>query len=74
MIFDFSYLSQNKLQTPLKFTQAYGINFVNFNKFKNPICIYIFFFVLLNDSFKLLFLNTRRTSHNENVQIMNSSS
>ena len=53
LIFEFSNLSQNKSQTPQKFTQAYGINIFNFNKFKNSIFIYIFFFVLLNGSFKL---------------------
>ena len=34
MIFGFSNLSQNKSQTPQKFTEAYGIIIFNFNKFK----------------------------------------
>ena len=69
MIFDLSYLSQNKLQTPLILTQAYGFNFVYFNKLINQFVYTFSFVVLLNDSFKLVFLNTRRTSHNESAQM-----
>ena len=69
MNFDFSYLSQNKSQTPLILTQAYGFNFVYFNKFINQFVYTFSFVVLLNDSFKLVFLNTRRTSHNESAQM-----